>query len=88
MKGQLKNKLLLFLGHPVVAGAVKTIPFGIGSLAANILDNLNGSKPGEVDGRTILPIIAKLAFYAIIVLAIAKGWITAEDAEIIKGQIN
>lgn len=88
MKGQFKEKLLRFLGHPVVSVAVKTIPLGIGSLLSNILDNVNGSKSGEIDKRTIAPILLKIAIYAALGLAITQGWLSVEDAEVIKDQIQ
>lgn len=87
MKGKLKSKVLVLLGKPIVSGLVKSIPFGIGSLAANLLDNLNGTKAGQIDKRTISPIIIKIVIYAAIGLAISKGWLSIEHAEIIKGQI-
>lgn len=88
MKGKFKTKVLGFLGNPLVAGAVKMIPGGIGSLAANWLDNLNGTKAGEIDRRTIAPIVIKILIYAALGVAAAKGWLTLEDVEVIKDQIS
>ncbi len=67
----------------IVAGAVKLIPFGIGSLAGNILDE-NGTESGEIDKKTIYPQLIKLAFYATIGLLIAFGKISPEYGEIVK----
>ncbi len=88
MKGKFKNKLLIVLGHPIAAGIVKSIPFGLGSLAANLLDSVNGTKAGEVDKKTLAPIILKMVFYALIALAVAKGWLSAEEAEAVRGGIG
>lgn len=86
MKGKFKGKLLSFLRRPVISGVIKGIP-GVGHLASNILDNINGSEPGAIDKRTIRPIIIQIVIILALGYAASQGWLTAEEVEVIKGNI-
>lgn len=83
-----ETKVGMFLTKPavlnVVKGVAKSIPFGIGSLAGNLIDEVNGSKPGQVDMKGIYPILLKIAIYIGLVLMVKYGLIDASDAEQIK----
>jgi hypothetical protein len=72
----------------IAKGIIKSIPFGVGSLAANILDEVNGSKPGQVDKVSILPQLLKLGFYIALAVAVALGKLTVDQADTAKSVVE
>ena len=78
------RKIIQFLTKPAVKAAIGLIPFGIGSAASNVLNNVNGSEPGETDGQTFYVDMFKMAFYAILAVLVLRGSITPDEAEVAK----
>ena len=84
-KKKFKDRVIgKILTGKVVSGLVKSIPFGVGSLAGNILDEVNGSEPGQVDQKTITPQLIKLCIYAVLAYLVVSGKLSQEDAELFK----
>ncbi len=79
-----ETKFGKLLTGKVVGGLIKSIPFGVGSLAGNILDEVNGSQPGEVDKKSIYPQLIKLGIYAVLAYLVVSGKLSQEDAELFK----
>jgi len=82
------RKIFKFLTKPVVKTLIGLIPFGIGSMASNFLNKVNGSEPGEADGETFYVDAIKLAMYAVLAVLVLRGSISIEDVEVVKGIIN
>lgn len=85
-----QTKIGKFLTSPLVKGVIKSVPFGVGSLAANVLDEVKGGNDvaGAVNWQTVTPQIIKLAFYIGVAIAFAKGMLTFDEAEQVKDLIN
>ena len=81
----IETRMGKLLTGKLVSGVLKTIPFGIGSLAGNILDEVNGSESGSFDPKTLKPQLIKLALYALFAFAVTRGWLTADEASTIIG---
>ena len=77
----LKSGIGKLLTHPVVKGLIKTIPFGVGSMAGNVLDETQNSQPGAVDWPTVMPQLIKIVIYGVLAYYALSGAITFEDAE-------
>lgn len=78
----IKNtKIGKIITSPLIKGLIKSIPFGVGSLAGNVLDEVEGSPSGAADWKTITPQLIKLGLYAVLVYLILNGTITADDAK-------
>ena len=77
-----------FLTGKAASGIIKSIPFGVGSIAGNILDEVNGSQSGEVDKKSIFPQIIKLCFYAILAYLLSTGNITVDGFTAIVERIS
>ena len=89
MKKKFKETLVgKILTSKIAAGVVKSIPFGVGSLASNILDEVNGSKVGQVDKVSILPQLLKLGFYIALAVAVALGKLTVDQADTAKSVVE
>ena len=89
MKKKFKETLIgKILTSKVAKGILKSVPFGIGSLAGNIIDEVNGSKSGEIDKKSIYPQLIKLALYAALAYLIVSGKITPEQADTAKSIIG
>lgn len=89
MKKKFKDtKFGRFITGKLVSGVVKSIPFGVGSLLSNILDDVNGSAPGEFDKSTLKPQLIKIGFYIVLAILVLKGTISIEEAESVKGIID
>lgn len=70
------------LTSPLVKGLIKAVPFGVGDIAGNVLDEVKGSdEAGKVHWPSVTPQIIKLLIYAALALAVLKGWVTFEEAE-------
>ncbi len=78
------RKIGKILTSPIAKGVIKMIPFGVGSLAANILDEVDGSEAGQVDTRTITPQLIKLVIYGVLAYLVVSGKMTNEDSEVFK----
>jgi len=76
-----ETKVGKILSGGFVKGVLKSIPFGVGELAGNVLDEVNGSEPGELDKKSIIPQLVKLAFYIGLAYAVLNNKITIDDAE-------
>jgi hypothetical protein len=61
------TKAFKALNSPVVKGLLKSIPFGVGSIAGNVLDETATSPAGEVDKKNIGPQLIKLVIYAFLI---------------------
>ncbi len=88
MKKQFKfTRVGRFLTSTVVKGLVTKIPFGIGSLASDIL-NKNDREEGTLSREQLIHNIIKMAIYAVLVYFFLKGDITLEEVEEAKDMIN
>ncbi len=76
-----ETKIGKLLTNPIIKGAIKSIPLGVGSLAANILDETTTSESGKADLKTIIPQLLKLAFYGWLAYQFLHGTFTAEDVK-------
>jgi hypothetical protein len=81
MKPFKETKIGKILTNPIIKGAIKSIPLGVGSLAANILDETTTSEPGKADLKTIIPQLLKLAFYGYLAYQFLNG---VYDADAVK----
>ena len=82
--GKLKDKLKQIGGSAIVRGALRSLPFGIGSMAGGILDETAKSKAGSISKDELIPQLVKLGFYIVLAYLVLKGTITMEDAETAK----
>ena len=71
------GKILL---SPIVKSGLSLIPFGLGSVASNILDR-NGSPVGMVDTKTMPIKIMKMVIYAVLIYLVLSGKIDFDQAE-------
>ena len=71
------GKILL---SPIVKSGLSLIPFGLGSVASNILDR-NGSPVGMVDTKTMPIKVMKMVIYAVILYLLLSGKIDLSQAE-------
>ena len=67
----------------ILQNVLPAIPFGIGSVAENIIRD-NSTPAGEVDEKELLPQIIKILFYIVVGILFLTGKITFEDAEAVK----
>ena len=88
MKPFNETKLSKVLSNPLVKGLIKSIPFGVGSLASNVLDETTTSPTGKWDLKTILPQLLKLAFYGYLAYQFLHGTFTEEDIKQAQKIIN
>lgn len=75
------------LSSPIIKGAVSLLPFGVGSIASNILDE-NATGSGTIDPKTMPVKIMKLVIYAVLVYLFLSNKISVEDAEKAKDFLN
>ena len=80
------KKIIKFLTKPLIAGVIKSIPFGIGSLAANVLGEVGGA--GNVDKKELMPQLVKIGIYVVLLYLVFSGKLNMEDAESYKDFIN
>ena len=80
------GKLIKFLNKPIIAGLVKSIPFGIGSLASNVLGEVGGA--GNVDKKELPAQLIKIGIYVVLLYLIFNNKLSFEDAENYKEFIN
>ena len=64
------------------------LPFGIGSMASNVLNKVNDSNPGETDSNAFKIDLIKILIYVILGVLTAKGVLNTEDSSIIKDAIQ
>ncbi len=83
-----ERKFGKLITSPVAKLLIKSLPFGIGSMAGNILDKTENSEPGQVNKEDAIPQIVKLAIYGILIYMAIKGGISWEDAEQAKNLIG
>ena len=81
MGNKLKEKLKRFSNSALFRGVVSSLPFGIGSLASNVLAETDKSKQGTISTQELAPQLIKLGFYILLVLMALRGWISFEDVE-------
>ena len=81
-----KSKLIKFLTKPLIAGVIKSIPFGIGSLAANVLGEVGGA--GNVDKKELMPQLVKIGIYVVLLYLVFSGKLDMSQAENYKDFIN
>ena len=74
-----KGKLINFLNKPIIAGLVKSIPFGIGSLASNVLGEVGGA--GNVDKKELPAQLIKIGIYVVLLYLVFSNKLNMEDAE-------
>ena len=80
------GKIIKFLNKPLIAGVIKSIPFGIGSLAANVLGEVGGA--GNVDKKELMPQLVKIGIYVVLLYLVFSGKLNMEDAESYKDFIK
>jgi hypothetical protein len=78
------TKLFKAINKPVVRGLLKSIPFGVGSIAGNVLDETATSASGEVDKQNIGPQVVKLVIYGIIIYMFLNQGVDLDQLEQIK----
>lgn len=76
-----------FLTSPVFKGLITKIPFGVGSLAGDIL-NKNDKEEGTLSREKLVHNLVKLCIYGALAYFFLKGSITLEEAEDAKDLIN
>ena len=81
MGSKFGDKLKKFSGSALFRGVVGSLPFGIGSLASNVLAETDKSKQGTISTEELTPQLIKLGFYIVLVLMALRGWISFEDVE-------
>ena len=81
-----KGKIIKFLNKPMIAGLVKSIPFGIGSLASNVLGEVGGA--GNVDKKELPAQLIKIGIYVVLLYLVFSGKLNMEDAESYKDFIK
>jgi len=59
------------------------IPFGIGSVAENILND-NSTPAGEIDNNELPAQLIKIGIYVVLVYLVLSGKLSWDDAEIAK----
>ena len=74
----MEGKIIKFLNKPLIAGIVKSIPFGIGSLASNILGEVGG--PGNVDKKELPAQLIKIGIYVVLLYLVFSGKLNMETA--------
>jgi len=72
------NKLIKFLSKPLISGLLKSIPFGIGSVAGNVLSEHKGV--GNVDQKELAPQLLKILIYVVLLYLIFNGKLSFEEA--------
>jgi len=72
------KKLLKFLNKPLVAGILKSIPLGIGSIASNVLSEANGV--GRLDKKELPAQLIKIGIYAVLLYLVFSGKLNMSDA--------
>ena len=75
------------LAFKIAQKVAPIIPFGIGSVAENILND-NSTPPGEVDHEELAPQLIKIGVYIVLAYLFISGKISFEDAEQAKEFIN
>ena len=75
-----ETKFFKVLTSPVVKGILTKVPFGIGSMAGDLL-NKNESQPGVMTREKMLHSVIKMSIYGILIYLAFSGKITMEDAE-------
>jgi len=75
-----ETKIGKILTTPLIKGAVSLLPFSLGSIASNILDE-NATGSGTLDPKTMPVKLMKLVIYAVLVYLFMSGKISKEDAE-------
>lgn len=88
MKKFKHTKIGKFLTSPFAMGLIKTIPFGVGSLAGNVLDETKTSEAGSPDLKTIIPQVIKLIIYAVLAYFALTGAITFDEVDAAQDVIN
>ena len=78
------GKILL---NPIVKSGLSLIPFGLGSVASNILDR-NGSPVGMVDTKTMPIKVMKMVIYAVLIYLVLAGKIDFDQAEQAKSLLS
>lgn len=86
--GKFKDRLKQISQSAIFKGAVKSLPFGIGSFAGSILDETSKSEAGSVSKEELLPQLIKLAFYLVLVYLAIKGTVSFEELEQVKDALT
>jgi len=73
---------------PLLSIGMEMLPFGLGSLAGNLLNKVNDTEEGEVDVKSLVPIIIKMLIYLGLGLLIAKGYLSEGEVNVIKETIE
>jgi len=80
------TKILSFLKRPIVAGVLKSVPFGIGSLLQNVLGEVGGA--GNVDKKELPAQLVKIGIYVVLLYLVFSGKLDMSQAEDFKDFIN
>lgn len=70
-----------------VKTALSLVPFGLGSIASNILDS-NATASGNVDPKTMPIKLMKVVIYAILIYFVFSGKISQDQADTAKDFIT
>ncbi len=82
----MKNNLLKFINKPLIKGVLKSLPFGVGSLAQNVLSETNGV--GNIDQEELPAQLFKIVVYGVLIYLILSGNLSFDDAESVKDLIS
>ena len=75
-----ESKFFKVLTSPVVKGILTKVPFGIGSMAGDLL-NKNETGAGSMTKEKLLHNIVKIAVYSILLYLAFSGKISMDQAE-------
>ncbi len=80
------KKLLGFLNKPLVSGVIKSLPFGVGSIAQNFLGEAGGV--GKADKKELPAQLVKIAIYVVLLYLVFSGRLDMSQAEDFKDFIS
>lgn len=75
-----ESKFFKVLTSPVVKGILTKVPFGIGSMAGDLL-NKNETSEGSMTKEKLLHSIIKMSIYAVLIYLAFSGKIDFDQAE-------
>ncbi len=75
------------LAFKILQKVAPAIPFGIGSIAENFLND-NSTPAGELDNNELTPQLIKVGIYVVLVYLVLSGKLSWVDAELAKDFIQ